>query len=107
MIIRTSDSFEQERWHFTNTLDSDQESMYVVLCLPDAAAMNQFKLTITPQNNPSQIILSKDFTWERDKYCQGIEFSPKQIAQSNGPGKYSAHFISRGSIELTRHFKIK
>jgi hypothetical protein len=105
--IRTADSFEQGSWHFTKTFSSDQESMYVVLCLPDAAAMNQFKLTITPQNNPSQVVASKDFTWERDKYCQGIEFSPRQIAQSNGPGRYSAHFISLGKVELTRHFRIK
>jgi hypothetical protein len=105
--IRTADSYEQESWHFTKTFHSDQESMYVVLCLPGAAAMNQFKLTITPQNNPSQIISSKDFTWERGRYCQGVEFSPRQIAQSNGPGRYSAHFISMGSIELTRNFKIK
>jgi hypothetical protein len=41
------------------------------------------------------------------KYCQGIEFSPKQIAQSNGPGQYSAHFISMCSVVLTSHFKIK
>ena len=105
--IRTADSYEQESWHFIKTFSSDQESMYVVLCLPGAAAMNKFKLTITPQNNPTQIISSKDFTWKRDKYCQGIEFSPKQIAQSNGPGHYSAHFISMGSTVLTRHFKIK
>jgi hypothetical protein len=105
--IKTADSYEQESWHFTKTFSSDQESMYVVLCLPSAAAMNQFKLTITPQNNPSQIISSKDFTWERGKYCQGIEFSPEQIAQSNGPGQYSAHFISMGNVVLTRHFKIK
>ena len=105
--IRTADSYEQENWHFTKTFRSDQESMYVVLCLPGAAAMNQFKLTITPQNNPSQIISSKDFTWERGRHCQGIEFSPMQIAQSNGPGRYSAHFISLGSVVLTRHFKIK
>jgi hypothetical protein len=105
--IRTADSFEQGSWHFTKTFGSDRESMYVVLCLPDAAAMNQFKLTITPQNNPSQVVASKDFTWERDKYCQGVEFSPRQIAQSNGPGRYSAHFISLGKVELTRNFKIK
>ena len=105
--IRTADSLQQGNWHFTKTFNSSGESMYVVLCLPAAAAMNQFEITITPQNNPSDIISSKDYTWEKDKYCQSVEFSPGQIARSNGPGKYSVHLISLGKIVLTRNFKIK
>lgn len=105
--MKIADSLNQDKWHFTKTISSGQESMYVVLCLPVAAAMNQFRLTITPQNNFSNEIVSKDFTWERDKYCQGFEFSPKQIAVSNGPGKYSVHFISQGKVVMTRNFRIK
>jgi hypothetical protein len=105
--MRTSDTSEQEQWHFTKTFSRDATSMYVVLCLPEAAAMNEFKLTITPKNNPSNIVASKDLTWQRDKYCQGIEFSPRQIATSNGPGQYSVHFVSRGDVIFTRHFKIE
>ena len=105
--MKIADSINQDKWHFAKSISGERELMYVVLCLPGAAAMNQFRLTITPQNNPSIVIVSKDFTWERDKYCQGIEFSPRQIAQSNGPGKYSAHFISRGKVVMTRNFKIK
>jgi hypothetical protein len=105
--MKIADSLSQDKWHFTKTIGSDRELMYVVLCLPAAAAMNQFQLTITPQNNPSIVIVSKDLTWERDKYCQGVEFSPRQIGLSNGPGKYSAHFISRGKVVMTRNFRIK
>jgi hypothetical protein len=105
--MRTADTIEQEKWHFTKTFSSGRESMYVVLCLPAAAAMNQFRLTITPQNNSSNDIMSKDFTWERDKYCQSVEFSPKQIVRSNGPGKYSVHFLSRGKIIFSRRFIIE
>ena len=105
--MRTSDTSEPEEWHFTKTFSPDEASMYVVLCLPEAAAMNQFKLTITPKNNPSNVVASKEFTWQRNKYCQAIEFSPRQIAESNGPGQYSVHFVSRGDVIFTKHFKIE
>ena len=51
--MRIAESFKQDKWHFTKTIGQDQKSMYVVLCLPGAAAMNQFRLTITPRSNPS------------------------------------------------------
>jgi hypothetical protein len=105
--IRTANSFEQGIWHYTQTFSSDQESIYVVLCLPESAAMNKFKLTITPRGNPSNIISSKDFTWEAGKPCQSIKFSPKQIAAYNGPGKYSVQFHARGKVVMSRNFRIK
>ena len=105
--MRTSSTSEQEGWHFTKTFSSNQESMYIVLCLPEAAAMNEFELVITPKNEPSNMVASKDFTWQSGKYCQSIEFSPRQIATSNGPGQYSVHFLSQGDVIFTRHFKIE
>ncbi|MEJ2705824.1 MAG: hypothetical protein P8Z79_25580 [Sedimentisphaerales bacterium] len=105
--MRTSDTSEQEGWHFTKTFSQDEASMYVVLCLPEAAAMNDFQLIITPKSDPSNMVVSKDFTWQSGKYCRGFEFSPRQIAESNRPGQYSVHFLSRGDVVFTRHFKIK
>ena len=105
--MRTATLPAPGEWNYTGTFSRSEESMYVVLCLPETAAMNEFELAITPRGKPSDIIASKNYTWERDKFCQSMEFSPAQIAQSNGPGKYSVHFISRGKIIITRHFKIR
>jgi hypothetical protein len=105
--MRTADKSGPEEWLFTKTFYSDQESMYVVLCLPEAATMNKFELTITPQNSLSNVILSRTYIWQKNKYCQDVEFSPRQIAQTNGPGKYSVHFSSRGKVVMTKNFRIK
>lgn len=105
--MRTASSPAPGEWSFKNTFGSREESMYVVLCLPEAAAMNEFEIAITPRGKPANVVASKDYTWERGKYCQSVEFSPAQIAQSNGPGKYSLKFISRGKVIFTRHFKIR
>jgi hypothetical protein len=105
--MKTADTIEQDKWHFSRTFGSNQKTMYVVLYLPMAAAMNQFKLTIAPEKNPSNIIASKDFTWERGKYCQSVEFSPSQIAKSSGTGKYTVNLISRGEVIITKHIRIK
>ncbi len=105
--LRTADSSKNGKWHFTGTFRHDMGAMYIILCLPEAAAMNEFKLTVTPAGNPSHILFSKDYTWEKDKHCQSIEFPPNQIVQMNGTGKYTVNFISRGTIVLSRNFKIR
>jgi hypothetical protein len=92
---------------YTSTFSRDEKSMYVVLCLPESASMNEFEIAISPRGKPENIISSINYTWERGKHCQSVEFSPREIAQKNGTGNYSVHFISRGRIVLTRHFKIK
>ena len=105
--MRTAVSPAPGEWRYTKTFSQQQQSMYVVLCLPEAAALNQFEITVTPRGKPADVISSTDYMWERGKYCQSVEFSPSQIAQVNGPGSYSVHFISRGKIIITRHFKIR
>ena len=105
--MKTANAIASGEWKYTKTFSRDQKSMYVVLCLPEPAAMNQFEIAVTPRGKPANIITSIDYTWERGKYCQNVEFSPSQIAQENGPGNYSVLFISRGKIIFTRHFKIK
>jgi len=106
-VMRTANVFDQEKHHYTKTFHNDQEMMYVVLCLPAAAAMNQFRLVITPKSNPEDEIASKDYVWKNGMHCQAVTFSPRQIAASNGPGKYSVHLLSRGNMVLTRNFKVK
>ena len=105
--LKTAYSYQQNQWVYTKEFSKSSESMYVVLCLPEVAAYNQFRLAIAPEENKSNIIVEKNITWQPDKYCQGFEFSPKEITASNGPGKYSAQFYFRGKLVMSRSFDIK
>lgn len=105
--LKTADSFQQGKWHFTGTFSRDDDSMYVILCLPAAAARNQFKLTILSDGSKTEPVVQKDITWQPDGYCQSFKFSPREIAAAGGPGSYNVQFHSRDRIVMTRNFKIK
>ena len=105
--MKTANAMGPGEWKYTKTFSQDQKSMFVVICLPESAAMNQFEIAITPRGKPSNKISSIVYTWEKGRYCQNVEFSPSQIARKNGPGNYSVQFISRGQIIFSRNFKIK
>jgi hypothetical protein len=105
--LRTADSFNQGKWHFTTTFTSKDELMYAVICLTAAAAQNTFTLTLTPKDNPAYVIVEKNFIWQPNAYCQSVEFSPRQIAASNGPGQYTLQFHSRGKVAMTVNFNIR
>jgi hypothetical protein len=105
--LRTASSYQNEQWTFTNTFGSDQQVMYALLCLPETAAKNKFRLTVTPKGEQSDVIASKDITWQRGEHCQSAEFSPAVIARSNGAGKYSVNFLVRDEIILSRNFTIR
>ncbi len=105
--LKTAYSSRQDRWIYTKEFSKNSESMYVVLCLPAVATHNQFRLAIVPEKSNTNIIAEKNITWQPDKFCQGFEFSPKEIAAANGPGRYSVQFYSRGKLAMTKSFEIK
>ncbi len=104
--FKLADGMQNGQWHYTNTFGKTEKSMFVVLCLPSSAAHNIFKLTITPANSPSSVLVEQSVEWG-GLYCRGIEFSPAAIARKNGPGNYSAHFYSHGRLVMSKNFKIK
>ncbi len=105
--LRTASSYQNEQWNFTNAFSADQQVMYAVLCLPQGAAMNRFQITVTPKGEPSNVIASKDITWQRGEHCQSVEFSPAAIAHSNGAGKYLVNFLVRDKVILSSDFTIR
>lgn len=105
--LKTADSFQQGKWHFTGTFSRDDDSLFVVLCLPPAAARNQFKLTILSGGSKTEPVVQKDITWRPDGYCQSFKFSPREIAAAGGPGQYTVQFYARGKVVMTCNFKIK
>ena len=105
--LKTADRQINGKWNFVNTFSENEESMYVVLCLPAQAAYNDFVLWIVPEHESYQPIIEKRIQWPTGRYCNSFEFSPREIAAQNGPGHYSVLFKYQGKTIMARNFKIE
>jgi hypothetical protein len=102
-FVKTASNKTDNKWHFANSFKKTDNEINAVIKLPEEAANNNFKLTITPPNQLDNVLLSKDFTWETGDKEKSISFPTQNI----GAGKYSINLYSLGEPVLSKNFTLK
>ena len=105
--LKTALGSEADGWTFTSKFSRDDAAMSVVIDLPATVAHNTFRLIVTRREKPDDIILSKDFRWPSGSGQDAVTLSPKKIADSAGPGRYTVSFHAMGVSVMQHNFSIQ
>jgi hypothetical protein len=101
--LKTASAKQNEKWKYTSTFSRADNQMYAVVKLPDAAAKNDFKLTVTPYKQVDNVLLSKDFTWQTGDKEKSISFAPGSLT----PGRYFINLYSLDELVISKTFSLK
>ncbi len=106
--FRTAAGQSNEQWIYSDEFDHDSAKMFVIVRLPKICARNRFKITISRAGNEEPLV-EKEILWQRSFKPAGQEFkfSPSEIFDQGGAGKYIARFHSEEGVQMTREFEIE
>jgi hypothetical protein len=105
--LKTAVGKTGRQWTFSNTFRLSDQTMYVVIQLPASVAHDTFRLTITPKGQPDDVVAAKDFTWPPGQTTVAVSFSPHEIANNTGTGRYTVTFHSMAKSVMQHNFTIK
>jgi hypothetical protein len=105
--LRTARGRADGQWVFSDSFNATDQTMYVVLELPEPVGHTPFRVTIAPTGKPGRVLATKDFTWPVGRAVDAIEFSPQEIAAYIGPGSYTVNCYSLGQLTLQHVFLIQ
>jgi uncharacterized protein (DUF3084 family) len=105
--IKTASAKKDDKWSYTSSFNNKDAEIYAVIKLPKEAARNNFRLTVTPQKEQGNILLSRDFTWQEGETEKSIPFSRQEILNKSDAGKYTINLYSLSEIVLSRNISVK
>lgn len=106
--FRTATGLYDNKWEYTDKFSANDEKMFIVLRLPPRCDRNRFNVTIV-RKEQRQDLAQCEVIWQRNfpECGQGLEFSPKKLAELGGRGEYTAKFYSGPEPVMTHDFKIE
>lgn len=105
--LKTAIGGTDGQWAFRNTFSPGDQKMYVVVQLPASVAHDTFRLTIAPRGRPDDIVVAKDFTWPPNRTTDAVEFSPGEITNRAGTGRYTVTLHAMAKSVMRHNFTIK
>jgi len=103
--FRTASALIDKEWVWADKFQSTDETAFVVLRVPKQADRNTFTVQFY-QKDHSEVLFSKDYVWEGAYSSYGFNFSPKELYEMAGAGKYRVVLVYRQQKLLETTFKI-
>jgi hypothetical protein len=91
--LRTATELYDNKWTYSDKFKATDDRMYVVVALPASCDRNQFRLAVVRKGQREELA-SQAIKWSREHAGFGYQFSPRKIAEKDGPGEYEVKFYS-------------
>ncbi len=112
--LKTASAFYDGQWIEQDKFTPQDDRMHVVVALPAECDRNRFKIVIARKQEdkkapPPAPLAEVSLVWDRNTPpCgKGWQFSPAQLAEKGGLGKYEVKFYSGLEPVLRREFEIE
>ncbi|MBS3820970.1 MAG: hypothetical protein GVY16_08560 [Planctomycetes bacterium] len=93
-------------WDKEDKFTAADDKAFIVVSLPKSCDRNPFRITIIPKEQRT-VLFEEELVWDQQETSVDLPFSPKDIYNRAGAGKYEVKFYSGAKPVLKRDIKIE